>query len=80
MSEVAVEVEEEVIQKKVSLKESLKEPVSNQFKKTNDLADEEKKKIIADIQSDKENEFFELKEFKNGSYRIVKKKAKSFVD
>ena len=79
-----------ILQKKVTKSESVKETnsiprsvsssSSSCLKKITDLTDEEKKQIIADIKAGKENEHYELKEFKNGTSRIVKKKGKTFVE
>ena len=74
------DVEVEDAPKKVSKSESVKETNSVPLKKITDLTDEEKKQIIADIKAGKDNEHYELKEFKNGTSRIVKKKTKSFVE
>ena len=74
------DVEVEDAPKKVAKSETVKETNSIPLKKITDLTDEEKKQIIADIQAGKENEHYELKEFKNGTSRIVKKKGKTFVE
>ena len=74
------DVEVEDAPKNVSKSESGKETNSIPFKKITDLTDKEKKQIIADIKAGKENEQYELKEFKNGTSRIVKKKDKTFVE
>jgi len=83
MTKLVVEVEGEDIQEEVP-KEVVKEipptPTKSSFKKITDLNDEEKKKIIADIQAGKESEHYELKEFKNGTFRIVKKKQPTIVE
>ena len=65
------DVEVEDVPKKVSKSESGKETNSFTLRKITDLTNEEKKKIIADIKTGKEDEHYELKEFKNGTSRIV---------
>ena len=78
MTKLVVEVEGEDVQEEVP-KEVVKEipptPTKSSFKKIADLNDEEKKKIIADIQAGKESEHYELKEFKNGTFRLLKRNS-----
>ena len=70
MADKAIEVEGENSIKEIS-KKAVEEPTP--IKKITDLTDEEKKQIIDNLKAGKENEHYELKEFKNGSSRIVKK-------
>ena len=93
MTKLVVEVDGEEVQEgeqssqqqsckvpKEVVKEVPQKPSKTEFKKITDLNDEEKKKIIADIQAGKESEHYELKEFKNGTFRIVKKKQPTIVE
>ena len=74
------DVEVEDAPKKVAKSETVKETNSIPLKKITDLTDEEKKQIIDHLKAGKESEHYELKEFKNGTSRIVKKKGKTFVE
>ena len=81
MSDIEVERENSIKGGSINILSGLK-PVEEPtpIKMITDLTDEEKKQIIADIKAGKENEHYKLKEFKNGTSRIVKKKAKTFVE
>ena len=90
MTKLVVEVEGEVETEEV-VKEVVKEkgkkvvkeipqPKKTPFKKIADLNDEEKKQIIDSIKAGKESEHYELKEFKNGTFRIVKKKQPTYLE
>jgi len=94
MTKLVVEVEGEDIQDEVPkefVKEIPQKPPKTEFaacgsgthvpfKKIADLNDEEKKQIIDSIKAGKESEHYELKEFKNGTFRIVKKKQPTIVE
>ena len=79
MTKLVVEVEGDVEEQEI-VKEIPPKPTKTPFKKIADLNDEEKKNIIDSIKAGKESEHYELKEFKNGTSRIVKKKPQSFVE
>ena len=82
MTKLVVEVEGDVGEEEivVAKQEVPPKPTKTPFKKIADLNDEEKKNIIESIKAGKESEHYELKEFKNGTSRIVKKKPQTFVE
>ena len=87
MTKLVVEVEGEVVENEEVVKEKGKEVVKEipqttktPFKKIADLYDEEKKRIIDSIKAGKESEHYELKEFKNGTFRIVKRKQPTYLE
>ena len=55
------------------------EPVKNTKRKITDMSVEEKNVIIAEIVNGKENEHYHVKQFKNGTYRLVNKPKKTML-
>ena len=53
------------------------EPVKNTRRKITDMSVEEKNAIITDILNGKEHEHYDLKAFKKGTYRLIKKPSKT---
>ena len=63
----------------MSEEEIIKAVIPVKRKKITDMSAEERDKYIAEIKSGKENEFYEIKEFKNGNCRLVNKKPKTLL-
>lgn len=68
---------EEIVEKEINLspiEEEKKEPNFISKKNVNDLTEEEKTTIISNYQNGINQPFYDVKQFKNGKFRILKKK------